>query len=70
VLAPAHTPPEIVQRMNDEINKALRQPEVAQKLAAQGIVVSTGTPAAAQAFIEKQIDVWAQVVKGNNIKAD
>jgi tripartite-type tricarboxylate transporter receptor subunit TctC len=43
---------------------------VAQKLAAQGIVVSTGTPAAAQAFIEKQIDVWAQVVKGNNIKAD
>ena len=56
--------------MNDEINKALRQPEVAQKLAAQGIAVSTGMPAAAQAFIEGQIDTWAKVVKANNIKAE
>jgi tripartite-type tricarboxylate transporter receptor subunit TctC len=70
VLAPAKTPPAIVARMNEEINKVLRLPEVAQKLAEQGIVVGTGTPAAAQAFIEKQIDIWAQVVKANNIKAD
>ena len=70
VLAPAKTPPEIVKRMNEEINAALKLPEVAQKLAAQGIVISTGTPAAAQTFIEGQIDTWAQVVKANNIKAD
>lgn len=70
VLAPAKTPPDVVKRMNEEINAALRLPEVAQKLAAQGIVVNTGTPAAAQAFIENQVDTWAQVVKANNIKAD
>ncbi len=70
VLAPAKTPPQVVQRMNDEINKALTLPDVAQKLALQGIVVSTGTPAAAQAFIERQIDTWAKVVKDNGIKAD
>jgi tripartite-type tricarboxylate transporter receptor subunit TctC len=70
VLAPAKTPPEIVRRMNDEINEALKSPEVADKLAAQGIVVQTGTPAAAQAFIEQQIDTWAKVVKANDIKAD
>jgi tripartite-type tricarboxylate transporter receptor subunit TctC len=70
VLAPAKTPPEIVKRMNEEINKALRQPDVAQKLALQGIAVNTGTPAAAQAFIEAQIDIWSKVVKANNIKAD
>jgi len=70
VLAPAKTPPDIVKRMNEEINKALKQPDVAQKLAAQGIAVSTGTPAAAQAFIEGQIDTWAKVVKANNIKAE
>ena len=70
VLAPAKTPSDIIKRMNDEINKALRQPEVAQKLAAQGIAVSTGMPAAAQAFIEGQIDTWAKVVKANNIKAE
>jgi tripartite-type tricarboxylate transporter receptor subunit TctC len=70
VLAPAKTPPEIVQRMNAEINKALQLPDVAAKLAAQGIVVNTRTPAQAQAFIERQLDIWAKVVKDNGIKAD
>lgn len=70
VLAPAKTPPEIVKRMNDEINAALRLPDVASKLAAQGIVIRHDTPAAAQAFIENQVDTWAKVVKANNIKAD
>ncbi|RVU49310.1 tripartite tricarboxylate transporter substrate binding protein [Rubrivivax rivuli] len=70
VLAPAKTPPEIVARMNAEINKAMQQPDVAAKLAAQGITVNLGTPAAGQAFIERQIDTWAQVVKAHNIKAD
>jgi tripartite-type tricarboxylate transporter receptor subunit TctC len=70
VLAPARTPPDIVQRMNDEIGKALKLPEVAQKLALQGIVTRADTPAAAQAFIERQIETWAKVVKDNNIKAD
>ena len=70
VLAPARTPPEIIKRMNAEINAALRQPEVASKLAAQGIDIRTDTPEAAQKFIEGQIDVWAKVVKENAIKAD
>ena len=70
VLAPAKTPPEIVRRMNDEINIALKSPEVASKLAAQGIEVRTGSPDAARAFIEAQIDIWAKVVKDNNIKAE
>ena len=70
VLAPAKTPPEIVKRMNEEINAALKSPEVASKLAAQGIEVRTGTAQAAQVFIEGQIDVWAKVVKDNNIKAE
>ncbi|TXH47091.1 MAG: tripartite tricarboxylate transporter substrate binding protein [Burkholderiaceae bacterium] len=70
VLAPAKTPPEIVKRMNEEINAALKQPEVADKLAAQGISTHIGTPAAAQTFIEQQIDTWAKVVKANDIKAD
>jgi tripartite-type tricarboxylate transporter receptor subunit TctC len=70
VLVPAKTPPEIVKRMNDEINAALKLPEVAGKLAAQGIEVRTVTPQVAQQFIESQVDVWAKVVKENGIKAD
>jgi tripartite-type tricarboxylate transporter receptor subunit TctC len=70
VLAPAKTPPEIIKRLNDEINAALKQPDVAKKLADQGIELRASTPQAAQAFIDKQIDVWALVVRDNGIKAD
>ena len=70
VLAPAKTPPDILKRMNEELNKALKSPDIAKKLEAQGITVLGGTPQAAQAFIERQMDVWAKVVKDNGIKAD
>ncbi len=70
VIAPAQVPAELVQRMNTEINKALQTPDVAAKLAAQGIVVNIGTPAQAQAFVERQLVTWDKVVKDNGIKAD
>ncbi|MEY3253256.1 MAG: putative extracytoplasmic binding receptor [Pseudomonadota bacterium] len=70
VIAPAKTPPELLQRLNAEVNKALQTPDVAAKLAAQGIVVNLGTPTQAQAFVERQLDTWDKVVKDNNIKAD
>ena len=70
VLAPAKTPPDILKRMNEELNKALKNPDIAKKLEAQGITVVGGTPQVAQAFIERQMEVWAKVVKDNGIKAD
>ena len=70
VMAPAKTPPEIFSRMNDELNKVLRLPEVAKRLDAQGIDVVGGTPDAARVFIEKQMDIWGKVVRDNGIKAD
>jgi tripartite-type tricarboxylate transporter receptor subunit TctC len=70
VFAPAKTPPELLQRLNAEVNKALQTPDVAAKLAAQGIVVNLGTPAQAQAFVERQLDTWDKVVKDNKITAD
>ena len=70
VLAPAKTPPEIVKRMNEELNKILKSPEVAKRMDAQGIDVVGGTTESARVFIEKQMDIWGKVVKDNNIKAD
>lgn len=70
ILAPAKTPPEIVKRMNEEINKALKLPDVAKRLDAQGINVLGGSSDTARVFIEKQMDIWGKVVKDNNIKAD
>ena len=70
IIAPAKTPPEVIKRMNEEINKALKNPDIAKKLSAQGIEIVGGTPEAATDFIDKQINVWAKVVKDNGIKAD
>jgi tripartite-type tricarboxylate transporter receptor subunit TctC len=70
VIAPAKTPPEIVKRVNDEINKILKNPDIAKRLDAQGIDVVGGTPAEASAFIQRQMTIWDKVVKDNNIKAD
>jgi tripartite-type tricarboxylate transporter receptor subunit TctC len=70
VLAPAKTPADVVKRMNEELNKALKNPDVAKKLDAQGIDVMGGTPAQAGVFIDKQMTSWSKVVKDNNIKAD
>ena len=70
VLAPAKTPPDIVRRWNEELNKALKNPEVAKKLQAQGIEIAGGSVDTARAWIDKQVDTWARVVKENNIKAD
>ena len=70
ILAPAKTPPDILKRMNDEVNKALKNPDIASKLAAQGIDVVGGSADSARVFVDKQMDIWAKVVKDNNIKAD
>ena len=70
ILAPAKTPPEILKRMNEEVNKALKTPDIAKKLEAQGIDVVGGSPEVARVFIEKQMDIWAKVVKDNGIKPD
>jgi tripartite-type tricarboxylate transporter receptor subunit TctC len=70
VLAPAKTPPEIIRRMNEELNKALKSPAVASHLSSQGISLIGGSPEVAHTFIDKQIDIWSKVVRDNNIKAD
>jgi tripartite-type tricarboxylate transporter receptor subunit TctC len=70
ILASAKVPPQIVQRMNEEINKALAVPEVSQRLSGQGISLMGGSTEAAHAFIDKQLETWAVVVKENGIKAE
>ncbi len=70
VLAPAKTPPDILKRMNETLNAVLKSPDIAKKLDAQGIDVVGGSAEVARVFIDKQMDIWAKVVKDNGIKAD
>ena len=70
LLASAKTPPDIVKRMNEELNKALANPDVSKRLMAQGIEISGGSVERAKTFIDGQIDTWAKVVRDNGIKPD
>ena len=69
VVAPAGTPPAVIARLNEELVKALKAPEVAEKLAAQGMEVVGSKPEALQNFVRTEIVRWAKVVKDNKIKA-
>ena len=44
LLAPPHTPRALVERLNAELTKAFRAPEMVKRLEAQGLVASPGTP--------------------------
>ncbi|MEY4294947.1 MAG: hypothetical protein RLY82_635, partial [Pseudomonadota bacterium] len=70
VIAPSKTPVDIVQRVNAEINKILKNTDIAKRLDAQGIDIVGGSPAEARVFIERQMTIWDKVVKDNGIKAD
>jgi tripartite-type tricarboxylate transporter receptor subunit TctC len=68
--APAHTPAEIIERLNREINAALAEPKLKAQLANFGAVVMTGSPADFGKFIASEIEKWAKVVRFANIKPE
>ena len=69
VIAPANTPAAIVNRMHEELAKALKEPAVAQKLSEQGMDIVGGGPAELDRFVRAEIARWAEVVRANNIRA-
>ena len=63
LLAPRGTPPEIVQKLYDEIAKVLRQPEVESAYLATGTDVTISNPEQFGRFVKAEYDKWAKVIK-------
>jgi tripartite-type tricarboxylate transporter receptor subunit TctC len=63
IMAPKGTPPEIVKLLNTEINKAIDVPEVKAAWAKQGAIPMHMTPDEFDAYLRKDIEKWAHVVK-------
>jgi tripartite-type tricarboxylate transporter receptor subunit TctC len=63
LLAPAKTPPEIIDRINRATIEALRSPEVKAKLAEQGSEPVGNTPAEFKAFIDSELVKWRRLVE-------
>jgi tripartite-type tricarboxylate transporter receptor subunit TctC len=70
LLAPAGTPPEIVNRVQQEVAKSLGTAAVKEKLLAQGAIPGGNTPQQFTDFINAEHKKWAQVVKASGAKVD
>ena len=70
LLAPAGTPPDVVSRLNKEVNAALGQREVKERLANDGAEGAGGTADAFAKLIKDELVKWAEVARVANIRAD
>jgi tripartite-type tricarboxylate transporter receptor subunit TctC len=70
LLAPAGTPPDIVNRIQQEVAKALNQPAIKERLVAAGAIPSGNTPAEFARHIDAEHRKWAEVVKVSGAKVD
>ena len=70
VFAPAGTPPAVVKKLNEEFVKAVRNPEVSQKITDRGLDVVTSTPEEFAALIKADAARLGKVVKDSGAKAD
>ena len=70
IVVPAATPKEIVAKLNTEINRAVQNPDLRQKLALGGSEPLGGTPEQYAAYIRSELARWTKVVKDAGAKAD
>ncbi len=70
LVAPAATPKDIIAKLNTDVVRILRQPEVIERLAGQGAEPVGNSPEEFTAFIRAEIDKWAKLVKAANMKAE
>jgi tripartite-type tricarboxylate transporter receptor subunit TctC len=70
VVAPARTPVAIVSRLSTELNRVLNNPQVRERLNADGATIVGGTPEQFGLVIREDVVRWAKVVKQANIRLD
>ncbi|CAN7208605.1 tripartite tricarboxylate transporter substrate binding protein [Variovorax sp. LjRoot84] len=70
LLAPAGTPPEIVNRIQQEVAKSLGTAAIKEKMLAQGAIPSGNSPAEFAKMIDSEHAKWAKVVKASGAKVD
>jgi tripartite-type tricarboxylate transporter receptor subunit TctC len=67
VLVPAGTAREIIAKLNSELARALRAPDVRERLATDGAEPSPSTPEQFGAYIKTEIEKWTKVIRNANI---
>ena len=71
LFAPAGTPADVVLRLNRELDRILRSPEVVERMLAMGsIAEGSGNPQAVGAFVNAEHERWMKIVKSLNLAAE
>ena len=70
ILAPARTPKEIIDRLNHEVVRALRDDEIRARMTAEGTEVVASSPDEFAKFIKTENERWARVVRQARVRAD
>jgi tripartite-type tricarboxylate transporter receptor subunit TctC len=70
VMAPAGTPPAVINKMNAEINQLLTQPDVKEAMAKQGVDPAGGNPGKLDTLVRSELKLWSQVVTRGKITAE
>jgi len=70
VFATAGTPPAVVSRLNAEIQRIMKLPEVQVRLSGEGLRFEPTTPEQFSAFVKAELAKWAPIVKASGAKAD
>jgi tripartite-type tricarboxylate transporter receptor subunit TctC len=69
-MAPAGTPPAIIDKLNAEVRKALDLPEVRKRLGELGAEPSPGSAAELRGFIASELAKWGKVVRDFGVRVD
>ncbi len=69
-LAPAGTPKDIVSRLNTELNRIIRLPDIQEKMKVQLFSTRTSTPEEFARIIQSDLAKWSKLVKDANIKVE
>jgi len=70
IVAPAGTPPDVIAKLNDAFVKVLKDPEIVERIRALGSEPMPMTPPEFGAYIARDLEKWAKVVKAGGGKAN
>jgi len=70
LMAPASTPPEVVRKLNSEINALLALPEMKEFLAKQGLFPAGGEPERLSKLVRAELERWTRVIAEAKMRAD
>src|SRR6185436_18722866 len=70
VFLPAGTPPAIVQRLNEAINRAMQAPDVKERIESFAFELVGGSPKQTADYVRAEVLKWGKVVRETGAKAD